>query len=65
MISLVREPPLVKPLIEAGGFPRSVACRPMALLGGNDSTGDDVVAVHQRARHGCNGCRRCRQAARQ
>ena len=43
---------VVQPLIEAGGFPDWVEVQADGVAGRNNSTGDDVVAVHQGASYG-------------
>ena len=43
---------VIEPLVQAGSFPDGIEVQADGVGGGNDSAGDDVVAVEQRA---CNG----------
>ena len=42
----------VEPLVEAGGFPDGIEVQADGVAGGHNSTGNDVVAVHQGAGNG-------------
>ncbi len=43
---------VVQPLVEAGGFPDGVEVQADSVAGRNNSTGNDVVAIHQGAGYG-------------
>jgi len=43
---------VVQPFVKAGGFPDGVEVQSDRVGGGNNSTGDDVVAVHQGTSNG-------------
>ena len=43
---------VVQPLIEAGGFPDGVEVQADGVAGRHNSTGDDVVAIHEAAGNG-------------
>ncbi len=43
---------VVKPFIKAGCFPNGIEVQADGVTGGDNSTGDDVVSVHQGAGNG-------------